>query len=366
MLKRTCLYDTHIASGAKMVDFGGWEMPIAYGSQIEEHHAVRRHAGMFDVSHMRVLDLEGHDTREYLRMLLANDVAKLTPHRALYSAMLNDRGGVIDDLIVYWIGGERYRVVVNATTADKDIAWMHDVQHGKVGGRHYAVSILPRRELAMIAVQGPQARALLRNVIEGIDGDAAGAMDTLKPFTATDTDEFFIARTGYTGEDGCEVVLPASQAADLWARLKADGVRECGLGARDTLRLEAGMNLYGNDMDETVSPFDAGMGWTVDLTSDRNFCGYAALQKNGQTREFVGLKLLDKGVLRAHQKVVTTQGEGEITSGTFSPTLGAAIAMARVPLGVKAGDTVRVDMRGKSMPAAVVKMPFARNGKALV
>jgi aminomethyltransferase len=365
-LKRTPLYDTHVASGAKMVDFGGWEMPIAYGSQLEEHHAVRRHAGMFDVSHMRVVDLDGHDTRGFLRTLIANDVAKLTPHKALYGCMLNETGGVIDDLIVYWMGGEHYRAVVNASTADKDIAWMHDVQHGKAGpGRHFAVSILPRRDLAMIAVQGPQARAIVRNVIEGLDGDAAAAMDSLKPFTAAATDEFFIARTGYTGEDGCEVVLPAPEAPDLWSRLKADGVRECGLGARDTLRLEAGMALYGNDMDESVSPLDAGLAWTVDMKSDRAFIGRAALERIGQTREFVGLKLLDKGVLRAHQRVITAHGEGEITSGTFSPTLGFAIAMARLPPGVAVGDTVQVDVRGKTMAALVVKMPFVRNGKAM-
>ena len=366
-LKRTPLYDSHVASGAKLVDFGGWEMPIAYGSQLEEHHAVRKHAGMFDVSHMRVVDLDGHDSREFLRTLIANDVAKLTPHKALYSCMLNEAGRVIDDLIVYWMGGEHFRLVVNASTADKDIAWMHEVQHARVGPkRHFAVSILPRRELAMIAVQGPQARAIVRSVIEALDGDAAAAMDSLKPFTVAATDEFFIARTGYTGEDGCEVVLPAPEAADLWSRLKVEGVRECGLGARDTLRLEAGMALYGNDMDESISPLDTGLAWTVDTKSDRAFIGRAALEKNGQTREFVGLKLLDKGVLRAHQKVMTTQGEGEITSGTFSPTLGFAIAMARVPLGVKIGDTVQVDVRGKSMAASVVKMPFVRNGKALV
>lgn len=370
-LKRTPLYDTHLASGAKLVDFGGWQMPLAYGSQIEEHHAVRRHAGMFDVSHMRVVDLGGRDTREFLRMLIANDVARLTPGKALYGCMLNEAGGVIDDLIVYWMGGERYRLVVNASTADKDIAWMHEVQHGKAGSRalsikHFAVSILPRRELAMIAVQGPQARAILRTVIAGLDGDAAAAMDALKPFTVAATDRLFIARTGYTGEDGCEVVLPASAAADLWSRLKIAGVHECGLGARDTLRLEAGMALYGNDMDESVSPLDAGLAWTVDMKSKRAFIGRAALEKNGQTREFVGLKLLDKGVLRAHQRVVTQHGDGEITSGTFSPTLGFAIAMARVPMGVKVGDTVQVDVRGKSMVASVVKMPFVRNGKALI
>ena len=366
MLKRTPLYDTHVAAGAKLVDFGGWEMPLAYGSQIEEHHAVRKHAGMFDVSHMRVVDLDGHDTKAFLQTLIANDVAKLVPGKALYSCMLNEAGGVIDDLIVYWLGGEHYRAVVNASTADKDIAWMHEVQHGKVGPKkHFAVSILPRRELAMIAVQGPQARAILRNVIEGIDGDAATAMDHLKPFTAAATDEFFIARTGYTGEDGCEVVLPAPEAADLWARLKADGVRECGLGARDTLRLEAGMNLYGNDMDDTVSPLDAGLAWTVDMKSERAFIGRAALQANGQRHEFLGLKLIERGVLRAHQKVQCAHGTGEITSGTFSPTLNVAIAMARLPRGTAVGDTVQVDVRGKMMAAQVVRLPFVRNGKAV-
>ena len=370
-LKRTPLYDTHVASGAKLVDFGGWEMPLAYGSQLEEHHAVRRHAGMFDVSHMRVVDLTGRDSGEFLRTLIANDVARLLPRKALYSCMLNDAGGVIDDLIVYWMGGQNYRLVVNAGTADKDLGWMQQVLHGRAGSRqlpvrHFAVSIRPRPELAMIAVQGPQARAILRGVVARRDADAAAAMDGLKPFTACATEALFIARTGYTGEDGCEVVLPAAAAADLWSQLKADGVRECGLGARDTLRLEAGMALYGNDMDETVSPLDAGLAWTVDLKSNRGFIGRAALEKNGQSREFLGLKLLDKGVLRAHQKVVTPQGDGEITSGTFSPTLGFAIAMGRLPLGVKAGDTVQVDVRGKPMAAAVVKMPFVRNGKALI
>ncbi len=365
MLKRTPLYDTHVAAGAKMVDFGGWEMPVAYGSQIEEHHAVRRHAGMFDVSHMRTVDIEGAAGRAFLRHLVANDVARLAPGKALYTCMLRADGGVLDDLIVYWLGGERYRAVVNAATAEKDLDWMHKVAHDD----RYPVSILPRRELAMVAVQGPQARSALKDVLEGLDGDAASAIDVLKPFSAKMVDEFFIARTGYTGEDGCEVVLPADEVADLWQRLRAAGVAQCGLGARDTLRLEAGMNLYGQDMDETVSPLESGLAWTVDMKEPREFIGRAALQKQqaaGNLRQLVGLKMTERGVLRAHQKVMTAKGEGEITSGTFSPTLGCSIALARLPAGVAAGEAVEVELRGKPVSAQVVKFPFVRNGKALV
>jgi aminomethyltransferase len=365
MLKRTPLYDTHVAAGARMVDFGGWEMPVAYGSQIEEHHAVRRHAGMFDVSHMRTVDIEGAAGRAFLRHLIANDVDKLTAGKALYSCMLRADGGVLDDLIVYWLGGDRYRAVVNAATAEKDLDWMHEVAHDE----RYPVSILPRRELAMIAVQGPHARAALKDVLEGLDGDAAAVIDGLKPFTAKRVDEFFIARTGYTGEDGCEVVLPADEVAELWTRLRAAGVAPCGLGARDTLRLEAGMNLYGQDMDESVSPLESGLAWTVDLKEPRDFIGRAALEKQlaaGGLRQLLGLKLTERGVLRAHQKVTTAHGDGEVTSGTFSPTLGCSIALARLPAGVAVGTTVQVDLRGKAVVAQVVKFPFVRNGKALV
>jgi aminomethyltransferase len=363
MGKRTPLYDTHVASGAKVVDFGGWDMPLAYGSQIEEHHAVRRDAGMFDVSHMCPVDVEGADARPFLRRLVANNVDKLTQSgKALYACMLNHAGGVIDDLIIYFLREDRFRVVVNASTADKDLEWMDGVRLD--GG--FAVTIRRRRDLAMIAVQGPNARAKLWQVRPATKARTEG----LGAFFAAEVGELFIARTGYTGEDGFEVMLPAVQAAVLWADLKSAGVAEAGLGARDTLRLEAGMNLYGNDMDETLSPLDAGLAWTVDLKSPRDFVGRAALEQQlanaGARRAFVGLKLLDKGVLRAHQKVVTTAGDGEITSGTFSPTLGFSVAMARVPPAVKAGDTVQVDIRGKLMPALVVKMPFVRNGKPLI
>ena len=359
LLKRTPLFDTHVAAGARLVDFGGWEMPVNYGSQIEEHHAVRAAAGMFDVSHMCPVDVTGADARRFLALLLANNVDKLaTPGKALYSAMLNEAGGCIDDLIVYFFTPERYRLVVNAGTADKDLAWMGAV----VAARALEVAIQPRRDLAMIAVQGPRARELFWQVRPA----ARAATEGLGNFMAADLGELFVARTGYTGEDGFEVMVPAQDAARLWAELAAAGVKPAGLGARDTLRLEAGMNLYGNDMDEGVSPLDAGLGWTVDLKTPRDFIGRAALEKDGQRAAFIGLKMLDKGVLRGHQTVTTARGAGEITSGTFSPTLGFSIALARVPLGVAAGDTVQVDLRGKPVNALVVKLPFVRHGKPLI
>lgn len=360
MTQRTPLHATHVAAGARMVDFAGWDMPVNYGSQIEEHQAVRRDAGMFDVSHMLALDLVGPGAKPFLRGLIANDVAKLTePGKALYSCMLTPQGGVIDDLIVYYLSDTDYRTVVNAGTADKDVAWMQ--QQLAAGG--FDATLTPRRDLAMIAVQGPNARAKTWAAIPGSEA----ASSALKPFQAAAFGELFIARTGYTGEDGFELTLPASQAAATWDALAAAGVKPCGLGARDTLRLEAGMALYGNDMDETVSPLNAGLAWTIDFKdADRNFIGKAALQANPASKQVLGLVLEDKGVLRAHQTVFTAQGEGETTSGTFSPTLEKAIAMARLPLGVAIGDTVEVDIRGKRLKARVVKASFVRNGKPLI
>ena len=358
-LNRTPLYETHAAVGAKLVDFGGWEMPLNYGSQIEEHHAVRRDAGMFDVSHMRPVDVEGADAREFLRVLIANNVDKLThPGKALYSCMLNEAGGVVDDLIVYFIRDDAFRVVVNASTSDKDVTWMRQV----AATRDFKVHITPRHDLAIIAVQGPNARTKFWQARPA----SRSVTEKLAAFFAAEIDDLFVARTGYTGEDGFEVILPAHQASQLWNDLKAAGVAEAGLGARDTLRLEDGMNLYGNDMDEGVSPLDAGLSWTVDLKTPREFIGRTSLERDGARTALVGLKLLDRGVLRSHQKVVTAAGEGEITSGTFSPTLQTSIAMARVPRDVKVGDLVQVDVRGKLLNAQVVKMPFVRNGKALI
>jgi aminomethyltransferase len=360
MTQHTPLHATHVAAGARMVDFAGWDMPVNYGSQIEEHHAVRRDAGMFDVSHMLALDLEGTDAKAFLRGLIANDVAKLVePGKALYACMLNEQGGVIDDLIVYFLSDTSYRIVVNAGTADKDVAWMQQ----RLAATGAAATLSVRRDLAMIAVQGPNARAKTWAAIPG----AEAASTALKVFQAATFGDIFIARTGYTGEDGFELTLPADKAARTWAALTAAGVKPCGLGARDTLRLEAGMALYGNDMDETVSPLDAGLAWTVDFKDEnRDFVGKAALAANGARQQALGLILEDKGILRSHQKVFTALGEGETSSGSFSPTLEKSIALARLPLGVAAGDAVEVDIRGKRLKARVVKAPFVRNGKALV
>src|SRR5512137_1184793 len=340
---RTPLFDTHVAAGARTVDFGGWDMPVNYGSQIEEHHAVRRDAGMFDVSHMCVVDLRGDRVRDYLRRLLANDVAKLTqPGKALYSCMLRDHGGVI------------------AGTRDKDIEWLREVAAG------YGVAVEPRTELAMIAVQGPNARAKAASVID--PATAQRALE-IEPFFGIDAGSLFIARTGYTGEDGFEIMMHADQAVAMWQKLRDAGVAPCGLGARDTLRLEAGMNLYGNDMDETTSPLESGLGWTVAWDpQDRDFIGRAALaaQKTaGAPRKFVGLLIDERAILRSHQKVIVPAvGEGEVTSGTFSPTLERSIGLARVP--AKTADRCEVEIRGKLVQARVVRPPFVRNGKATV
>jgi aminomethyltransferase len=367
LLKQTPLNASHRAAGAKMVDFGGWDMPLSYGSQIEEHHAVRRDAGMFDVSHMLAIDLEpahehraGSDARGFLRFALANNVDKLrVPGKALYSCLLRHDGGVLDDLIVYFLSESLFRLVVNAGTADKDVAWLESL----IASRGVPLKLTPRRDLAMIAVQGPQARERVWTVLP----EAGAATEPLKPFMAVQCGEYFIARTGYTGEDGFEIMLPSARAAELWQALAAAGVKPCGLGARDTLRLEAGMNLYGQDMDESVGPLESGLSWTVDTASDRDFVGKHALLAGAHARQLTGLVLQDKGgVLRAHQRVITRAGDGEVTSGTFSPTLGASIALARLPAGVAAGETVQVDIRGKALSARVVKPPFVRNGKSLI
>jgi aminomethyltransferase len=364
VLKQTPLNATHRAAGARMVDFGGWDMPVNYGSQIDEHHAVRRDAGMFDVSHMRAVDLTGAGARDFLRLALANNVDKLKePGKALYSCLLAPDGGVLDDLIVYFLREDFFRIVVNAGTTDKDIAWFRRL----IAEHAPQLSLTPRDDLAMIAAQGPNARAKVWQALPGSEAATAG----LKPFTGAvvpdRAGEVFIARTGYTGEDGFEVMVPVAAAEATWRALAEAGVKPCGLGARDTLRLEAGMNLYGQDMNETVSPLAAGLAWTVDLASPRDFVGKAALLAHPPTQQLTGLLLLDAGgVLRAHQKVHTAQGDGEITSGTFSPTLGKSIALARLPCGIAQGDIVHVAVRDKQLAARFVNPPFARNGKVLV
>lgn len=361
MGNRTPLYDEHLADGGKLVDFAGWDMPINYGSQIEEHHQVRKDAGMFDVSHMVVVDLTGARVREFLRYLLANNIDRLTePGKALYSCMLNEAGGVIDDLIVYFLQEDFFRMVVNAATRDKDLAWLQ--QHAKP----FAVTVTERPELAMIAVQGPNAR---EKTLGLLDDSVRAAAAELKPFFGVFAGDWFIARTGYTGEDGFEIILPGDAAAGFWRQLRAAGVRPTGLGARDTLRLEAGMNLYGSDMDESTSPLESALAWTVAWEpEDRDFIGRKALEAQraaGTRQKLVGLLLEGKGVLRNHQKIRTeSAGEGEVTSGSFSPTLQRAIAFARVPQDT--GASCQVDIRGKLLTARVVKPPFVRNGEARI
>jgi aminomethyltransferase len=363
MLKRTALYEIHQAAGARMVDFGGWEMPLHYGSQIEEHHAVRRDAGVFDVSHMRVVDIAWADARAFLRQLLTADIERRGPDRAMYSCMLNERGGVLDDLIVYRWGDDptRFRAILNAATADRDLQWMDAL----VSNRGLRVECRPRPDLAIVALQGPNSAAVLSRAQPQL---AARAVP-LEGFHSVHTDAAFVARTGYTGEDGFEIVVAGEKAAGLWRSLTASGARACGLGARDTLRLEAGLALYGQDIDETVTPLESGLGWTVDLDSDRSFIGRTALERqraSGPLRQLLGLKLLDKGVLRTHQTVSTEHGEGQITSGSFSPTLQASIALARLPAQVRPGDTVTAQLRGGPAPARVVKPRFVRHGRPLI
>jgi aminomethyltransferase len=363
--RRRALYEEHVRLGAKIVDFAGWDMPLHYGSQVEEHHAVRRDAGMFDVSHMTIVDLHGDNVRTFLASLLANDVGRLQERgKALYSCMLNEQGGIIDDLIVYFINESFFRVVVNATTREKDLAWLEN--HAKP----FKVTVSERDDQAMIAVQGPNAREKALSVLE--PGLASSARN-LKPFHATpasvESGGWFVARTGYTGEDGFELMLLGGDAVMLWRSLEKAGVRPCGLGARDTLRLEAGMALYGSDMNEETTPLQSALGWTVAWEpEDRDFMGRGVLEQQraeGVGSTLVGLLLEGKGVLRDHQKVITSAGEGEITSGSFSPTLGRSIAFARIPADA-AGDKVDVEIRGRQLSARIVKPPFVRNGEIRV
>ncbi|HMM47171.1 MAG TPA: glycine cleavage system aminomethyltransferase GcvT [Thiobacillaceae bacterium] len=358
-LKKTPLNAIHRELGAKMVDFGGWDMPVSYGSQVEEHHAVRAGCGLFDVSHMLALDIKGADARAFLRRLMANNVDKLqTPGKALYSCMLNEQGGVVDDLIIYFMDERWFRLVANAGSADKDLAWMEQARTD--WGMDLALE--PRRDLAMVAIQGPAAIRVLNTALPGVEAITAA----LRPFNATATGEMFISRTGYTGEDGFEVMMPAKASAFFWKALMEAGGRPIGLGARDTLRLEAGMNLYGQDMDETTNPLESGLAWTIDLKTDRDFVGRKALEASEVRQQLAGLVLLDKGVLRSGQRVHTRNGDGQTTSGTFSPTLQQSIALARIPLGIAPGETVDVEIRDKKLKAKVVNYPFVRNGKILI
>lgn len=357
MGKRTPLYDCHVSAAAKIVDFAGWDMPLHYGSQIQEHHYVRQDAGVFDVSHMTIVDFTGPDVAKFLRFILANNIDRLIPGKALYTCMLNEQGGVIDDLIVYKITNDFYRLIVNSGTHDKDLAWFQKQAHG------FKLEMKERTDYAMLAIQGPGIRSKIPAIFAP---EHQQMINDLKPFSAIEVNSLFVARTGYTGEDGFEIMVPVDQAAAFWATLLSAGVQPCGLGARDTLRLEAGLNLYGSDMDETVTPLESNLTWTVAFEpKERDFIGRHALEtqlKNGVKQKLVGLVLEGQGVLRNHQKVVVEgAGQGEITSGSFSPTLSKGIALARVPAAT--GTECLVEMRGKHVLAQVIKPPFVRQGK---
>ena len=360
MLQQTALYDRHLDAGGRLVDFGGWHMPLHYGSQIEEHHAVRQRAGVFDVSHMTVVDVCGAGAESWLRELLANDIGSRSAGQGLYSCMLNADGGVLDDLIAYRLGGDRFRVIVNAATRDKDLAWMQ----ARAADRE--LDLDERTEAVMLAVQGPEARKLAADCL---GDDIRAVADSLQPFHAAEASGLFIARTGYTGEDGFELVFESADAGRAsWDALLAAGVRACGLGARDTLRLEAGLPLYGQDLDERHSPLASGLAWTVAWEpAERRFIGRDALEAErdaGPAQKSVGLLLEDRGIMRSGQKVNTGAGYGQVTSGGFSPTLERSVALARVP--ADHGDRVEVEIRKRICIARVVKPRFVRNGQVLV
>ncbi len=358
MALRTPLYEQHQLSGAQWLDFSGWEMPIHYGSQLQEHHAVRQQAGLFDVSHMGIVDLKGPTAFALLRYALANDVAKLkTPGSALYTCMLNESGGVIDDLIVYYLGPEDYRIVWNAGTRGKDLKCLQAL------AQPFHISVQERNDLAMMAIQGPESIAITQQLFPEISKELA----ELKSFKVMTHGNVLLARTGYTGELGFEIMGPPDEIVRLWQNYIAAGVRACGLGARDTLRLEAGLNLYGADMNEEVSPLTSNLAWTIDWSDEtRDFVGKKALldqRRTGLSEKLVGLVMQEKGVLRNHQKIrIEGIGEGEITSGSFSPTLNCAIALARVPVDTQ--NQAEVDRRGQWISVQVIKPPFIKYGKA--
>lgn len=353
----TPLLSEHQKLQAKIVDFGGWALPVNYGSQIDEHHAVRKNVGMFDVSHMTVSDITGADTIPFLKWLLANDISKAASQKgkALYSCMLNEKGGVIDDLIVYYLSDTYCRLITNAGTRDKDITWIRRQSSS------FDVTFSQKATQALIAIQGPKAISTVQSSLPELSDFLA----SLKRFQGGYLDEkkmnsIFVARTGYTGEDGIEIILPAKQALAIWQTLIAVGIQPCGLGARDTLRLEAGMCLYGNDLDEQHTPLESGLHWTVSMQDDRDFIGKNALLAP-QKYQMIGLRLEDRGILRQHQSIVINNKQvGEVTSGTFSPTLGVSIGMARIDnnIDVTLNNKISIQVRKKQLNATIVKYPF--------
>ncbi len=363
-LKRTPLYDCHVEAGARLVDFAGWEMPVQYTGVIEEHRAVRTAAGMFDVSHMGEVRVVGSGAEAFLQSLTPNDVSKLAPGRAHYSALLTDQGTYVDDLLIYRLGAQEFLVVVNASNADRDFEWIASRAGADVRVTNES------DDWALIAVQGPKAVEILRPLMtEGADalkyygfaqGEVAG-----KPA--------ILSRTGYTGEDGFELYTRPDDAAGIWRRVleagAGHGLVPAGLGARDTLRLEASMALYGHEIDETTTPFDAGLAWVVKMNKG-DFQGREALaaqQADGLKRQLIGFEVQGRGIARqGHEVKKEGRTVGAVTSGTFSPSFEKALGMAYVPVELAApGTALEIDVRGRSLPAVVVAMPFYRRPKVV-
>ena len=338
-LLRTPLHDWHVAHGGRMVDFAGWSMPVQYTSIAEEHHATRNAVGVFDISHMGRLAFVGPHAAEFIDHVVTRRVADLKQDQIRYALVCDESGGILDDVLVYGCspGGDgHFTMVVNASNREKIVRWLGERLtrwHQQHPNGDKVVLVDETFEYAMIAVQGPNARAKAATLI----GSHADEALQLKTFVGRELGKYFISRTGYTGEDGWEIMLPVAAAPKFWGDLKAAGVAQCGLGARDTLRLEAGMNLYGQDMDDAVSPYEAALAWTVALDGQadgkpRDFIGRGALEAQkaaGAPRQMIGLVMDEKGVLRHGQKVLTANGEGEILSGTFSPSIIIACARAR-------------------------------------
>ena len=357
-IQKTVFHPMHLALGAKMVPFAGFDMPVRYGSDLEEHHTVRKGVGVFDVSHMGEFRVSGPQAFDLVQWVTSNDVSKLSPGKVQYSCLPNGKGGIVDDLLVYCISSNEYLLVVNASNIDKDWNWISSQNC------YDAVMKNESDSTSLLAVQGPLAKQVIQRLTDTdlsqipyyhfTKGSVAGLPDIL------------ISNTGYTGAGGFELYVPNAQAAELWHALfeegKPEGIRPIGLGARDTLRLEMGFCLYGNDIDDTTSPLEAGLGWITKLNKDFVDGDYLRRQKEeGIKRKLVGFELLDKGIARSHFPVKNAAGEeiGMVTSGTMSPTLGKAIGLAYVPAAfAAAGSKIMIDVRGRNLEAQVVTLPF--------
>ena len=367
-LHRTSLFSEHIALGARMVPFAGWEMPLQFAGIVEEHHAVRRRAGLFDISHMGRLTAQGPDAAAFLRSVCTYDVTRIAVGEGHYALVCREDGGILDDIYVFRPGEERFLVVVNAANAKRIGEWAR----GRLS-RGLRATLSDRQvETAMLALQGPESPSHLEALLPGVARGLAA-----RHCTEAEVEDSlaFISRTGYTGEDGFELVVPATDGAALWRRLLERGVQPCGLGARDSLRLEAALALYGNDIDESTNPFEAGLGWTVtfddgaDLpTGQAGFVGREALlriQQAGVSRALACLKALERGVMRAGCPLLNDgRPVGRLTSGGFSPTLGVSIGLGYLPPELAAAGTeLEVDVRGKPLRAQVVPRPFYKRDR---